>query len=43
MFNLDADPWETTNVAGRDRYAARQADLAARLDRVRGCAGAGCR
>ncbi len=43
MYHLAKDPAETTNLAGRGRYAARQAALADRLAVVRTCAGAECR
>lgn len=43
LYDLDADPSEVVNLAGRPRYAQLQERLAARLDAVRSCAGGTCR
>jgi N-acetylglucosamine-6-sulfatase len=43
LYDLDADPYELTNLAGDPAYAAAQAALASRLATLRGCAGEGCR
>jgi arylsulfatase A-like enzyme len=43
LYDLDADPYELTNVAGDPAYAAARAALGSRLATLRGCAGAGCR
>ncbi len=42
LYNLVKDPYELDNVAGDPDYAAKQAALAAGLDRLRDCAGRDC-
>jgi N-acetylglucosamine-6-sulfatase len=43
LYDLRRDPYELQNLAGSPALAGRQRDLAARLARLRGCQGAGCR
>jgi arylsulfatase A-like enzyme len=43
LYDLDADPYELTNLAGDPAYAEAQAALASRLATLRTCSGAGCR
>jgi N-acetylglucosamine-6-sulfatase len=43
LYDLQADPYELDNVASSPAYAAVRSALAARLAKVRGCAGDGCR
>jgi len=43
LYDLQADPYELTNVAGRAAYAQRQQELAQVLSALRECSGAGCR
>ena len=42
LYDMSADPAQLTNVAGQPAYAAVQAELAARLQAARDCAGVGC-
>jgi N-acetylglucosamine-6-sulfatase len=42
LYDLALDPYQLRSVDGQERYAAVQRDLAARLRRLRNCAGAGC-
>jgi arylsulfatase A-like enzyme len=42
LYDLQADPWELDSKAGDPAYAAIESDLAARLARLRDCAGASC-
>ncbi len=39
---MTVDPYQLTNVAGQPAYAEIQADLAAALAQLRGCAGSTC-
>ena len=43
LYDLRRDPDETQNLAREPAMAAVRARLARRLERLRGCAGAGCR
>lgn len=43
LYDLDADPYELVNVAGRAAYAQRQQSMAALLAALRDCDGVGCR
>ncbi|MEP6909634.1 MAG: sulfatase [Actinomycetota bacterium] len=43
LYNLARDPNELTSLHSDPRFARTQADLARRLARLRGCAGATCR
>jgi hypothetical protein len=43
LYDASTDPFELTNLAGDPRWAAVQAQLAATLQTVKTCAGAGCR
>ncbi len=43
LYDLDRDPYELHNLAGEHRVTETQRRLAARLDRLRDCAGASCR
>jgi N-acetylglucosamine-6-sulfatase len=43
LYDLATDPDELNNVAGQPAYAALQGSLAARLAKLRTCAGAACR
>lgn len=42
LYDLDADPYELRNLAGRPEHAALEAELAQRLAILRDCAGAAC-
>jgi N-acetylglucosamine-6-sulfatase len=42
MYDLQNDPYELQNVASDPRYAAARTALAARLAKIRGCAGQAC-
>jgi hypothetical protein len=42
MYDLSSDPHELVNLADDPAFAARRAALAAGLDRLADCAGAGC-
>jgi N-acetylglucosamine-6-sulfatase len=42
MYDLQNDPYELQNVASDPRYAAARGALAARLAKIRGCAGEAC-
>ena len=42
LYDMDVDPGQLTNVAGRRAYAADQRALARVLDRMRNCRGGGC-
>lgn len=41
LYDLATDPWQLANLAGTDQ--PEEADLAARLGALRGCAGDRCR
>lgn len=43
LYDLEADPDQLENVADDPDYADVRADLASRLDRLRGCSGDDCR
>jgi N-acetylglucosamine-6-sulfatase len=43
LYDLEADPYELVNVAGRAAYASQQQVLASLLAGLRECAGAQCR
>ncbi len=43
LYDLEADPYELVNVAGRAAHATQQQALASLLARLRECAGAQCR
>lgn len=43
LYDLQRDPYQLRSVDGRPRYEAVQRDLAARLRKLRRCAGQGCR
>jgi len=43
LYDLQADPFQLQNVAANPAYASVHSALDARLDRVRTCAGPGCR
>jgi N-acetylglucosamine-6-sulfatase len=43
LYNLNDDPYELRSVDGGPAYAAIEAQLAARLSQLKGCAGASCR
>jgi N-acetylglucosamine-6-sulfatase len=43
LYDLARDPFQLDNVAGDPAFAAIQAKLAARLAKLRDCAGRGCR
>ena len=43
LYDLEADPFELTNLHGNPAHAAAEAALAARLAALRSCAGKGCR
>jgi arylsulfatase A-like enzyme len=43
LYDLPQDPDELTNVADQPAYASFQSELAARLAKLRTCAGASCR
>jgi arylsulfatase A-like enzyme len=43
LYDLRTDPFELHDLAGQPEVAAQQAALAARLERLRHCAGADCR
>ncbi len=43
LYDLDADPYELTNLHGDPAYAAAEAALASRLATLRSCTGGGCR
>ncbi len=42
LYDLDADPYELRNLAGRPEHADLEAELAQRLATLRDCAGAAC-
>lgn len=42
LYDLAADPWELENQAGNPAHAARLAQMQARLDQLKSCAGASC-
>ena len=42
LYDLDADPYQLQNVAGRPAYAAIQNTLATRLSSMRNCSGSAC-
>lgn len=42
LYDLSDDPFELRNVAGKTKYAHIQADLAAALAALQGCAGTNC-
>jgi arylsulfatase A-like enzyme len=42
LYDLSGDPYELKNVAGKPEYAKIQADLAAALTALQGCAGNSC-
>jgi arylsulfatase A-like enzyme len=42
LYDLAADPYQLENLAGMPAWADVQVDLAAALDQLEGCAGAGC-
>ena len=43
LYDLEADPYELRSLHADPAHAAVRAELAARLDELRDCAGAGCR
>lgn len=43
MYDLNADPYELDNLAGREEFAAVEQDLAARLAAIERCSGDACR
>ncbi len=42
LYDLTADPYELSNLAGKPAYAAKQAELTALLNQYKWCAGAQC-
>jgi arylsulfatase A-like enzyme len=42
LYDRDVDPYELDNVAGDPAYASVEADLAAKLEQLRDCAGKDC-
>ena len=43
LYDLEADPYELVNVAGRAAHATQQQAMASLLARLRECAGTQCR
>ena len=43
MYDLNADPYELDNLAGREEFAAVEQELAARLTAIERCTGDACR
>jgi hypothetical protein len=43
MYDLDTDPYELENLAGKPQYADRQSELAALLKSYQFCSGLACR
>ncbi len=43
LYDFQVDPWQVSSLHARPSYAAVRARLAARLERLRRCAGAACR
>ena len=43
LYDLNTDPYELDNLAGRARFATVEQDLAQRLTQIESCSGDGCR